>query len=365
MFSSSPQRWEILQTEIGCSLHNLCHTRWTDRVNSVRPFAAHLPGLKKALDALLTLNLTPETRSEVNGIVKYITSFECLVMSAIWLKVLVAIDQRNQIIQARSSTIDVEIRNIESLLDELKLLRLRWNDILIEAKLVAEAMQISPTFPYKRSKNRKRFHDESPDKQIHHPEYDEQQLEFERENNFKTNVFFVLIDSVLSNLSTRYDRARAILDRFSFIWKYPELTEEMLTTQARAFVKEYSVDVSEALLEEVNHLKAIHTANLGDGMISPLELLNKLYTLKISNLFPNCCIALRIFCTLPVTVAEAERSFSHLARIKNVIRSTMSQERLTDLAILAIECELARQVNFDDIIELFASRKARKACLTL
>ena len=43
----------------------------------------------------------------------------------------------------------------------------------------------------------------------------------------------------------------------------------------------------------------------------------------------------------------------------------MSQERLTDLAILAIECELARQVNFDDIIELFATRKARKACLTL
>ena len=127
-----------------------------------------------------------------------------------------------------------------------------------------------------------------------------------------TNVFFALIDSVLSKLSTRYDRARAILDRFRFIWKYPELTEEMLTTQARAFVKEYSVDVSEALLEEVKHLKAIHTANLGDGMISPLELLNKLYTLKISNLFSNCCIAWRIVCTLPVTVAEAERSFSHL-----------------------------------------------------
>ena len=38
LFSSSPQCWNILQTEIGCSLHNLCHTRWADRVNSVRPF---------------------------------------------------------------------------------------------------------------------------------------------------------------------------------------------------------------------------------------------------------------------------------------------------------------------------------------
>ena len=364
LFSSSPQRWEILQTEIGCSLHNLCHTRWTDRVNSVRPFAAHLPGLKKALNALSNLNLTPETRSEVKGISEYITSFQCIVMSAIWMKVLVAIDQRNQIIQARSSTIDVEIDNIDSLLADLKILRLRWNDILTEAKLVAEAMDIPPTFPSTRVKKRKRFHDETPNTQLAKSlNLEDDQLE--RENNFQTNVFFVLMDSVISNLSTRYDRARAIYERFSFTWTYLEITDNVLTEQVRAFVNEYSMDVSKELLEEIRHLKVIHSANLGDSKFSPLELLNKLHTLRISNLFPNCCIALRIFCTLPVTVAEAERSFSHLARIKNVIRSTMGQERLTDLSILAIECELARRVNFKDIIETFASRKARKACLII
>ena len=39
----------------------------------------------------------------------------------------------------------------------------------------------------------------------------------------------------------------------------------------------------------------------------------------------------------------------------------MIQERLNDLAILSIENELARQVNFDELIDTFASRKARKA----
>ena len=42
------------------------------------------------------------------------------------------------------------------------------------------------------------------------------------------------------------------------------------------------------------------------------------------------------------------------------MRSTMTQERLTDLAVLSIESELARAVDFKDIINDFANMKARK-----
>lgn len=66
LFSSSPQRWNILQSCIGSSLHRLSGTRWTDRVSSVRPFAANLPGIKAALQELLFLNLSPKTTIEVN-----------------------------------------------------------------------------------------------------------------------------------------------------------------------------------------------------------------------------------------------------------------------------------------------------------
>ena len=39
----------------------------TDRVDIVRPFAAHLPGIKVALQDLLNLNLTPQTQSTTHG----------------------------------------------------------------------------------------------------------------------------------------------------------------------------------------------------------------------------------------------------------------------------------------------------------
>ena len=48
--------------------------------------------------------------------------------------------------------------------------------------------------------------------------------------------------------------------------------------------------------------------------------------------FPNVDIALRIYCTLPVSNATGERSFSKLAIIKSRLRSTMGEDRLCNLS---------------------------------
>ena len=82
--------------------------------------------------------------------------------------------------------------------------------------------------------------------------------------------------------------------------------------------------------------------------------------MKLEEIFPNVCISLRIFCTLPVTIATGERSFSNLKHIKNVLRNTMGQDRLNDLAKLSIEYDLARKVDFNTEIDTFASQRARK-----
>ncbi|XP_060878211.1 uncharacterized protein LOC132950689 [Metopolophium dirhodum] len=58
--------------------------------------------------------------------------------------------------------------------------------------------------------------------------------------------------------------------------------------------------------------------------------------------------------------AGAERTFSKLKLIKTYLRSTMSQQRLTGLATISIEKELSEQLNYEDIINDFASKKARK-----
>ena len=71
-------------------------------------------------------------------------------------------------------------------------------------------------------------------------------------------------------------------------------------------------------------------------------------------------IALRMFSSTAVANCSAERSFSVLKRLKNYCRSTLSNEKLNALAILAIEQDLVNGLNYDDVIDNFAALKSRR-----
>ena len=64
--------------------------------------------------------------------------------------------------------------------------------------------------------------------------------------------------------------------------------------------------------------------------------------------------------TLPVSSATAERCFSRLKLIKNYLRSTMTNERQSALALISIERDLAENVDFESTINRFASMKSRR-----
>ena len=69
---------------------------------------------------------------------------------------------------------------------------------------------------------------------------------------------------------------------------------------------------------------------------------------------------LSIFLSLMMTNCSEERSFSVLKRVKNYLRSTMGQERMSNLALLSIEHGILNWMPMDEIISDFASLKARK-----
>ncbi|PWA52471.1 zinc finger MYM-type protein 1 [Artemisia annua] len=77
--------------------------------------------------------------------------------------------------------------------------------------------------------------------------------------------------------------------------------------------------------------------------------------------FPNATIAYRILSTIPVTVASAERSFSKLKLLKSYLRSTISQERLSGLAMIAIENGILEDINCEELINQFAMKNVRRA----
>ncbi|KAK9667796.1 hypothetical protein RND81_13G011700 [Saponaria officinalis] len=93
---------------------------------------------------------------------------------------------------------------------------------------------------------------------------------------------------------------------------------------------------------------------------------DKLYSLDDSAL-ESCCVNLqnvlknKILLTIPITVTSAERSFSKLKLLKSYLRSTMLQDRLNGVVMIAIENGLFEKVTYAELIDDFASKNARRA----
>ena len=77
-----------------------------------------------------------------------------------------------------------------------------------------------------------------------------------------------------------------------------------------------------------------------------------------SDSFPNIHKLLVIACTLPITSAEAERTFSLLRRIKTHLRSTMTEERMSDLGVIAMHYK--ERIPFNDIFDAFIQAQPRR-----
>ncbi|XP_050547907.1 uncharacterized protein LOC126909513 [Daktulosphaira vitifoliae] len=124
----------------------------------------------------------------------------------------------------------------------------------------------------------------------------------------------------------------------------------------------YSVDLNGSeLYAEVQSFKFQASKLIASfKTATSFEFLKCIHQNSLQDVYPNLEVALRIFLTMPVTTATCERSFSKLKIIKNYLRSTMVQERLTNLAILSIEHEIASKMDYTLVIEEFASKKARK-----
>ena len=112
------------------------------------------------------------------------------------------------------------------------------------------------------------------------------------------------------------------------------------------------------MAEELEALKTL----LPTSVTKPQSLFEYLLVNNRFTTFPNIFIALRIYLTMPVTVASGERSFSKLKLIKTYLRSTISQERLNNLAMLSVETDITKTLDFKIILKLFANKKSRKIC---
>ncbi|KAL4090845.1 hypothetical protein QTP88_025611 [Uroleucon formosanum] len=78
---------------------------------------------------------------------------------------------------------------------------------------------------------------------------------------------------------------------------------------------------------------------------------------KLPAAFSETLKILQIINTLPVSTVSNERFFSSLKRVKSYIRSSMGDERLSDLMVIAVEKEDANKIDLDEAVDRFSKKK--------
>ncbi|XP_018376756.1 PREDICTED: zinc finger MYM-type protein 1-like [Trachymyrmex cornetzi] len=273
-------------------------------------------------------------------------------------KVLSYINLASKTLQSPDITLEEACDLLESVSCNMMALRNDFSSLLQEAEVVAKSWQIDISFVQSRQRKVKIFYDElSEDFRFNEPS-----------EKFRITVFNASLDVQISQLKTRFASMRKIKDNFSFLNPSTliDSSEREIEKSARQLCDKYENDLSNCLIEEIASLKCTVSKVITSRNLKTISDLAQFlfidYKILASNL-PNVCTALIL--TLPVTSASAERSFSKLKLIKTYLRSTMSQSRLSGLATLSIEHELASKLDLDKVIKEFASAKKRRGLLAL
>ena len=178
----------------------------------------------------------------------------------------------------------------------------------------------------------------------------------------KCHVFYSLHDRLQAELETKSDDSSNICSLFSALDPKNYNTEgnkERLKQLCDIYVKD--VDLDSVLCEFSSLMSTLHSIfKTAKDLPKSNDVLAFLIERGMENVFPNMSILYRIFLTIPVTSAHAERSFSRLKLIKSYLRSVMGQERLTSLSLLSIERGISSMCDYDSVIDNFAAMKTRR-----
>lgn len=164
-------------------------------------------------------------------------------------------------------------------------------------------------------------------------------------------------------LENRFAGMKNVLDVYKILQPQYLInsSKSKLEREADLFFKTFSNDVSPSFSSQLLSVKSKFSQEIS-SMKNAKELAKFLIiqNSSLSSSYPDVCTAFLMFLTVPVTTTKAERTFSKLKLIKNYLRSSMGQDRLTNLAILSIENQRARKVDTNKMIDKFAMMKSRE-----
>ena len=180
--------------------------------------------------------------------------------------------------------------------------------------------------------------------------------------NFK-NTYFEIMESMLSSLQERFANRNDFL--FFELFNVTNFTD---------YSKRFPRNLIDLLDEKypnffdtkclTNELKYFYIDEDFKKCSSLNSMLSILFEYKLTSGMPEITKLLQLLLTIPLTSVSSERSFSTLNRIRSYLRTTMTQDRLSSLALISIEKRIINIMEedrelFEKVLQEFAIKKRR------
>ncbi|CAN1805610.1 Zinc finger MYM-type protein 1 [Linum perenne] len=305
IFVNSNKRWQILIDNVkGLTLKPLSSTRWESRVDSVKAIRFQIVEVREALLQVGEEDNDSKIRSEAKSLAQNeLGDLEFIVSLVIWYEILHAVNLISKCLQSKDMLIDDVIVKVDRLISFLKKYRENgFQNGLEQAKEISIKMEVDPVFPRRREIKRKKYFDEVQNDVSN-------SASLSREESFRVSYLLYVVDQAISSLSRRFEQYENFKSIFGFLFSSKKL---------------YSLDDT-CLKSSCMHIEGVLKNN------------------------EQCDID--------------ERSFSKLKLLKSYLRSTMTQERLNGLAMVAIENNLLEDTKIEELIDNFISKNARRLFL--
>lgn len=362
-FGNSIKRWSMLSNDSSekykITLKKVCPTRWSSRNDALSAIRKNYSLIMKTLYQLNLISTKKDERDECKNIINILENYDFIVLVAFFSSLFEIINPVSKALQHENNDLQKASILLSNLLNRLSEIRNQnsFHGLLNESRDLAKEWGVTTVFKNKRRKITKRFFDElSEDERILDPE-----------SYFKVNVYYCCLDILISQTKQRFQSLCDLSNTFEVLQpeKLLSFSNEIIKKESGKLTAKYSKDMSVDLYEQLIALKTCLKSEI--QKIHSIKELTELLLIKFNSLassFPEVITACFLFLTLPVTTATAERSFSKLKLIKNYLRTSMGQERLSDLSVLSIEAENLEKLKsssaMDDLINKFAEKKARK-----
>jgi len=183
-------------------------------------------------------------------------------------------------------------------------------------------------------------------------------MQFESvEQFFRTTTYYPILDVIIQQMKVRFDE-QALDLLHSMESAVTQVDTESITKVCDVYSLDFDSLRAEVRLLHNQMAASTPSCNSGDTNEQPtmVSVLSH-YRSQPYQLLSNLKILLHIYICIACNTAGAERSFSCLRRLKNYMRKTMGQDRLSHLAVLAIEGTSG--VSFDAVIDKFATANRR------